>query len=106
MGWTGIAVRREMAPTFLPAPEGRLEVERVTARTLVGAGFRAEPGECVALRRPGCRRSTLCRVLAGRLRPKAGAVRLGGVPLDRYPPRQLAWLVGFCRPRSASCPAR
>ena len=45
MGWTGNRGRREMAPTFLPAPEGRLEVERVTARTLVGAGFRAEPGD-------------------------------------------------------------
>lgn len=94
MGWTGNRGRREMAPTFLPAPEGRLEVERVTARTLVGAGFSAEPGECVALAGPGADGSTLCRVLAGRLRPEAGAVRLGGVPLDRYPPRQLAWLVG------------
>ena len=95
MGWTGNRGRREMTPTFLPVPEGRLEVERVTVRTLVGAGFRAEPGECVALAGQGGDGSTLCRVLAGRLRPEAGVVRLGGVPLDRYPPRQLAWLVGF-----------
>ena len=94
MGWTGDRGWRRAAPAFLPAPEGRLEVERVTVRTLVGVGFRAEPGECVALAGPGGDGSTLCRVLAGRLRPEAGVVRLGGVPLDRYPPRQLAWLVG------------
>jgi ABC-type protease/lipase transport system fused ATPase/permease subunit len=94
MGWTGNRGWRRAAPALLPLPEGRLEVERVTVRSLVGVGFRAEPGECVALAGPGSDRGTLCRVLAGRLRPEAGTVRLGGVPLDRYPPRQLAWLVG------------
>ena len=94
MGWTGNRGWRRAAAALLPLPEGRLEVERVTARTLVGADFRAEPGECVALAGPGADGSTLCRVLAGRLRPEAGTVRLGGVPLDRYPPKQLAWLVG------------
>ena len=94
MGWTGNRGWRRAAPALLPVPEGRLEVERVTVRSLVGVGFRAEPGECVALAGPGSDRGTLCRVLAGRLRPEAGTVRLGGVPLDRYPPRQLAWLVG------------
>ena len=95
MGWTGNRGWRRAAPAFLPVPEGRLEAERVTLRTLAGVGFSARPGECVALAGLGTHGSTLCRVLAGRLRPEAGVVRLGGVPLDRYPPRQLAWLVGF-----------
>ena len=30
MGWTGNRGWRRAAPAFLPAPEGRLEVERVT----------------------------------------------------------------------------
>jgi iron complex transport system ATP-binding protein len=49
------------------------------------------PGEMVAVLGPnGSGKSTLVRVLAGLLRPEAGAVLLGGHPIERMPRRAVA----------------
>ena len=49
---------------------------------LDGLSLAVEPGECVALAAPsGTGKTTLCRLLAGYLRPQAGTVAVDGAPL-------------------------
>ena len=59
-----------------------------------GLDFSIEPGERVALQAPsGFGKTTLCRMLAGYLRPTAGQVLLDGNPLPKRGicPVQLVW---------------
>ena len=59
-----------------------------------GLDFSIEPGERVALQAPsGFGKTTLCRMLAGYLRPTVGQVLLDGAPLPKRSicPVQLVW---------------
>ena len=59
-----------------------------------GLDFSIEPGERVALQAPsGFGKTTLCRMLAGYLRPTVGQVLLDGAPLPKRGvcPVQLVW---------------
>src|SRR5918911_2535977 len=68
---------------------GRAEVVR-------GASVRVERGRLSALvGANGSGKSTLIRLLAGLLKPSAGEVGLGGVPLARVPPRERARRVAY-----------
>jgi branched-chain amino acid transport system ATP-binding protein len=68
-----------------------LEVEDVHTyygeiHALRGVSLTVEPGEIVALiGRNGAGKSTLLNTISGLLRPRAGAVRLQGQPLERLP---------------------
>jgi len=50
---------------------------------------------CGVIGANGCGKSTLIRLLAGMLRPVAGEVLLGGVPLHSVPPRDAAKRIGY-----------
>ena len=70
----------------------RVEFEKVSlaygkTRVLTEVSITIEPGEFFALLGPsGSGKSTLLRLLAGFLRPQAGAIRVGGEDLTRVPP--------------------
>jgi thiol reductant ABC exporter CydD subunit len=64
---------------------------------LRGLDLTVEAGESVALAGPnGAGKSTLARLLLGFARPDAGAIRVGGVPLESIAPeewrRKVAWV--------------
>jgi ABC-type protease/lipase transport system fused ATPase/permease subunit len=87
----------------LPRPQGRLAVEALayaapgTGRPLLrGVSFALAPGELLALVGPsGAGKTTLARLLAGVLRPAAGAVRLDGADLRQFDPRALGPALGY-----------
>ena len=70
----------------------RVEFESVSlaygkTRVLTDVSIAIEPGEFFALLGPsGSGKSTLLRLLAGFLRPQAGAIRVGGEDVTRVPP--------------------
>ncbi len=89
--------------TALPRPEGRLEVEAVTAAppgverpVLRGVGFVLEPGTATALVGPsGSGKSTLARLLVGVWSPQAGSVRLDGAAVSDWPAASRFRHVGY-----------
>jgi ATP-binding cassette subfamily C protein/ATP-binding cassette subfamily C exporter for protease/lipase/ATP-binding cassette subfamily C protein EexD len=91
----------EPARVALPAPEGGLVVEGLTAHGPSGAvlrrvSFEAGPGQVVAVIGPSASgKSTLCRHLVGLARPSAGTVTLGGARIDGWDPQALGRHVGF-----------
>jgi PrtD family type I secretion system ABC transporter len=78
-----------VAETRLPAPSGRLTVERVTLvgperPILRGVGFELAPGESLAIIGPSASgKSSLARLLVGVWTPNSGSVRLDGAELVR-----------------------
>jgi iron complex transport system ATP-binding protein len=67
-----------------------------TRRLLDDLSLRIEPGQVWALLGPnGSGKSTLLHTLAGVRAPFAGAVHLGGRPIDRWPPGEAACLRGL-----------
>jgi ABC-type multidrug transport system fused ATPase/permease subunit len=82
----------------LPLPAGPLEVEvedltfaYADEPVLHGLRTRLAPGEVVALvGSTGSGKSTLCQLLAHLIDPTGGEVRMGGVPLHRVAPDELA----------------
>lgn len=62
------------------------------------------PGKVLCLVGPnGCGKSTLLRTTNGLLRPSGGQVLLDGVPLEQFPPRQIARKAAYL-PQSRSVP--
>lgn len=89
--------------TALPAPTGRLSVEAAGVMApmgdrylLMGASFKAEPGEIIGVVGPsGAGKTTLMRVVAGATRPDQGAVRLDGAKLTDWQPDRLGRYIGY-----------
>lgn len=89
--------------TALPAPRGVLALENVSVRApgsdrflVMGASFRAEPGDIVGVVGPsGAGKTTLVRIIAGAAPPDAGAVRLDGAKLTDWPADKLGPHVGY-----------
>jgi ATP-binding cassette subfamily C protein/ATP-binding cassette subfamily C protein EexD len=81
------------AALTLPAPEGRLSVEKLTYRVagrddpiLSNVNFALNAGEALAVIGPSAAgKSTLARLLVGVLPPTAGVVRLDGADVYRWP---------------------
>jgi ATP-binding cassette subfamily C protein len=90
------------ALTFLPQPNGRVEIEQVTVgrstatRVLAGVSATFEPGQVVTIvGSSGAGKSTLMRVIAGALLPDAGLVRIDGARLADWEPDRLGRFVGY-----------
>jgi PrtD family type I secretion system ABC transporter len=87
----------------LPAPTGRLEVERVLFATaparpalIKGVSFRLEPGESLGLVGPSAAgKTTLVRLILGIWTPQAGSVRLDGADIARWDRDALGPHVGY-----------
>jgi ABC-type protease/lipase transport system fused ATPase/permease subunit len=55
-----------------------------------------EPGELLCIVGPsGSGKSTLARILGGRMAPRSGMVRLGGVDIMRLPPKDMSGLLNY-----------
>jgi PrtD family type I secretion system ABC transporter len=105
--WLRLAKQLEAAPpaaaTELPAPRGRIEVERVSFGVrgadkpiLRGISLRLDAGEALAIIGPSASgKSTLARLLAGVWRPGAGSVRLDGAEAADWPRERLAPYLGY-----------
>lgn len=87
----------------LPAPKGRLEMERMsfalpgTDRFIIRAvSFSLDPGESLGLIGPSAAgKSTLARLALGVWRPTAGTVRLDGADVSTWPRKFLGPQVGY-----------
>lgn len=87
----------------LPAPQGRLEVERLVFHLpgqreplIKGIALALQPGDCLGVVGPsGSGKTTLMRLLLGIWRAQAGAVRLDGADVAQLPPAFLAQHVGY-----------
>ncbi|MBR0679232.1 type I secretion system permease/ATPase [Roseomonas eburnea] len=87
----------------LPAPTGRLSVERVTygfpgssVATIKGVAFALEPGESLAVIGPSAAgKTTLIRLLTGTLQPNAGSVRLDGADVYTWQREDFGRHVGY-----------
>ena len=89
-------------PMLLPAPEGRLSLDRVTfARNIAnpilkGITFELEPGTSLGIIGPSAAgKSTLARVIMGIWKPFSGAVRLDGASISDWDHDQLTQYVGY-----------
>ncbi len=87
----------------LPAPTGRLEVERIIFATapmqpalIKGVGFALEAGESLGLIGPSASgKTTLIRLILGIWKPQAGVVRLDGADIARWDRDALGACVGY-----------
>jgi PrtD family type I secretion system ABC transporter len=91
------------APLALPAPQGRVDVERVVfgaaasrAPLLKGVSFTVEAGQSLGLIGPSASgKTTLIRLLLGIWRPQSGTVRLDGADIARWDRDALGPHVGY-----------
>ena len=87
----------------LPAPSGRLALERVTVANPAGGrpilsriACALEPGTLLAVVGPsGAGKSTLCRLLAGCVQPSDGTARMDGVDLRHLDRAAIGRHVGY-----------
>jgi PrtD family type I secretion system ABC transporter len=95
---------REAAPAMrLPAPEGRVSVERLVFTppegdrpTLKYLEFELAAGDVLAVVGPsGSGKSTLCRLIAGIWAPASGHVRLDGAPVHTWDRADFGRHVGY-----------
>jgi PrtD family type I secretion system ABC transporter len=99
----------EPARMPLPAPAGRINVERVVVRApeqesliLKGISFDVAPGEMIGIVGPsGAGKTTLARVVAGALAPDRGMVRIDGANYQDWDAELLAAHIGYL-PQEAS----
>jgi PrtD family type I secretion system ABC transporter len=95
--------RPQSARLALPAPRGRLEVERLSfgfsadqAPLLRGLSFTLFPGESLGIVGPSAAgKTTLLRLLLGIRHPQAGVVRLDGADIARFDREALGRAVGY-----------
>ena len=95
------SVERER--TALPAPRGRLQVEGITVKfpdtdvpQLRAVGFALQPGQTLGIvGASGSGKTTLARVIAGAIKPQAGAIRLDGAEYDARDGDELARHIGY-----------
>jgi PrtD family type I secretion system ABC transporter len=89
--------------TELPAPRGRLDVERVVfalrraERPIIhGASFGLVAGECLGIVGPSASgKSTLARLIVGIWKPASGTVRLDGAGVAAWPRDKLGPHIGY-----------
>src|SRR4051812_1458382 len=89
--------------TALPAPEGRLAIERVVFgvkgqdRPIIrGASFTLDAGDALGIIGPSASgKSTLARLIVGVWRPSAGNVRLDGADVFTWPREDLGRYIGY-----------
>ena len=90
-----------MPATDLPAPAGKLDVERVVFtlkdRPIVrGASFSLAPAESLGIIGPSASgKSTLARLLVGVWKPGSGVVRLDGADVASWPREKLGPHLGY-----------
>jgi PrtD family type I secretion system ABC transporter len=105
--WRRLAERaahaREHDKVNLPAPTGRIAVERLSYAFEAGRpallrniAFALEPGESLALIGPSASgKTTLLKLLLGLWRPQTGVVRLDGADIARWDRETLGQHVGY-----------
>ena len=99
----------QVTPTRLPAPKGRLDVERLIVMTpakdtaiLGDISFSISPGEVVAVVGPsGAGKSTLARAIAGAIVPDRGSIRFDGADRADWDQDRLAHHLGYLPQDSA-----
>jgi PrtD family type I secretion system ABC transporter len=99
----GPAVPSETASLALPAPSGRLELERVAfaltpgrPALIKGIGFQLDAGESLGLIGPSASgKTTLVRLILGIWTPQTGTVRLDGADISRWERDALGQFVGY-----------
>lgn len=98
--------------TALPAPEGHLELDRITLRSpggdavlLKNVSFKLAPGEVLGVIGPsGAGKTQLARVAAGGLAPDAGEVRVDEAKLSDWDSEALACHIGYLPQDNALLP--
>ena len=96
----------------LPAPAGRLSVEKLSFRIrgrdepiLNNVSFALNPGEALAVIGPSAAgKSTLARLIVGVLPPTAGVVRLDGADVYRWPRDHFGRIRGLSAPGCRAVP--
>lgn len=95
--------RLRSTETSLPAPKGRLSVDRVSLMmpgrptpVLRGVSFNLEAGEQLAIVGPAASgKTTLSRVILGIMRAQGGVVRLDGVDIAKWNREEFGPFVGY-----------
>ncbi|MBB3810016.1 type I secretion system permease/ATPase [Pseudochelatococcus contaminans] len=92
-------------PTALPAPAGRIEVEKLVVTTpgsrqgdpiLKGVSAVIPAGTCVVLIGPsGAGKSTLARAIVGAVKPWSGIVRIDGADITQWDQDVLGRYIGY-----------
>lgn len=97
------AVQTAQAGLELPAPTGRVEVERVIFSPvplrpplIKGVAFTLEPGESLGVIGPSASgKTTLIRLILGIWKPQVGVIRLDGADIARWDRDALGQHVGY-----------